>query len=470
MPQTHLHPRLFEKLLSGDVTIEEVRELVWHLMETCPDCAQGVEVDWKLSPPGGEETGDDCAVGASDNQHAQIDVSSGNEEAGPLDEIFDRLSAKARETMRQVDRDRAIAPALVDELVQLPAARQRLVVHNTSKYHTLPVAELLLERAWAKGFDEPKAADSLAGLSLDVIERTESEFYGQEILSDARGRAWALRGNFNRILGDLREAEGAFARAHGYLKKGTGDLLERARLLTLESTLLRVQLRQEDASRMLDEVVRIYRLLDERHLVGRTMINQAHLLDERGESGKAILVLREAQTLIDPEREPRLVRVVQHNLVMTLSNMGHYEEAMTLVPALRRNMVQDGSRADLLRLRWQEGRIHLGLGNDARAEAAFLEVRKGMEELEFAYDVAVVSLELAALYTRQRRTGEIRELAAQMFPIFQSRDLHQEAIAALLLFQRAVEMDTLTLRMVEEVADVVRRSQERPRPQSPEPS
>ena len=57
-----------------------------------------------------------------------------------------------------------------------------------------------------------------------------------------------------------------------------------------------------------------------------------------------------------------------------------------------------------------------------------------------------------------------------MVPIFQSRDLHQEAIAALLLFQRAVEMDTLTLRMVEEVADVVRRSQEKPRPQTPEPS
>jgi hypothetical protein len=57
-----------------------------------------------------------------------------------------------------------------------------------------------------------------------------------------------------------------------------------------------------------------------------------------------------------------------------------------------------------------------------------------------------------------------------MFPIFQSRDLRQEAIAALLLFQRAVEMDTLTLRMVEEVADVVRRSQEKPRPRAPEPS
>lgn len=141
-----------------------------------------------------------------------------------------------------------------------------------------------------------------------------------------------------------------------------------------------------------------------------------------------------------------------------------------MIPALRARVVQHGTRSELLRLRWQEGKIHVGLGNENRAEAAFLEVRKGFLELGLQYDVASVTLELAALYMRQRRTGEIRDLAAQMFPIFQSRDLHQEAIAALLLFQRAVEMDTLTLRMVEEVADVVRRSQEKPRPQMAEPS
>jgi hypothetical protein len=194
------------------------------------------------------------------------------------------------------------------------------------------------------------------------------------------------------------------------------------------------------------------------------------LVYELGEADRAIEVLRTAQGLIDAQREPHIARVAQQNLIVYLSETGFCEEAMAMIPSLRHKLVAEGTRTELLRLRWLEGKIHLGLGNEARAEAAFLEVRRGMLDLEFAKDVALIGLELAALYMRQRRTGEIRELAAQMFPIFQSRDLRQEAIAALLLFQRAVEMDTLTLRMVEEVADVVRRSQEKPRPRAPEPS
>jgi hypothetical protein len=131
---------------------------------------------------------------------------------------------------------------------------------------------------------------------------------------------------------------------------------------------------------------------------------------------------------------------------------------------------ESGSRFDLLRLRWTEGDILQGLGHESRAEAAYLEVRKGFIEHGISYDAASVTLALATLYLRQGRAAEIKQLAVEMLPIFQSRDLHQEAIAALLLFRRAVEMENLTLRMIEEVSEVVRRSQGKPSPRSEEPS
>ena len=84
--------------------------------------------------------------------------------------------------------------------------------------------------------------------------------------------------------------------------------------------------------------------------------------------------------------------------------------------------------------------------------------------------MAVVSLELAALYLRQGRTAEIKQLAAEMVPIFESQDVHQDTIAALLLFKKAVDMETLTARMLEEVSGVLHRSKGRPRPQAEEPS
>ena len=129
-----------------------------------------------------------------------------------------------------------------------------------------------------------------------------------------------------------------------------------------------------------------------------------------------------------------------------------------------------GRRIDLLRLRWLEGKIQLGLGHEARAESAFLEVRKGFAELEMGYEVAAVSLELSALYLRQGRTAEIRQLAEEMVPIFESQDVHKDTLAALFLFKKAVDMETLTARMLEEVSGVLHRSKGRPRPQAEEPS
>lgn len=467
MRHKHLDPQLFERLLGGDVRPEEIRELAWHLMETCPHCAQGVEVDWMLAsaPDEATEQADDAAC-CSTPVRPFTESTSGSWS----NDFIDRLSTRVRATMKSVEKQRADAPQLVAQLLSLPAARQRLLVHNDSRFQTLPLAELLLERAWELGFDQPRTADEVAELALGVVEQNDRASLSAAMMADVQARAWGLRGNFRRILGDVRGAEGAFSKAHEFLSQGTGDLMERARVLTLQSTLLRLQLRLEDAETMLAEVIGIYGLLDEQHLVGRTMINRALLSNEQGEPERAIAMLQDAQRLLEPEREPHLLKIVQHNLVSYLSQLGRYEEAVALIPGLRRRLIEDGNRSDLLRLRWQEGRIHVGLGHHARAEAALLEVRKGMEELGFVHEVAVVTLELAALYMRQRRTAEIRDLAAQMFPIFQSRDLHQEAIAALLLFQRAVEMDTLTLRMVEEVAEVVRRSQEKPRPQTPEPS
>jgi len=173
---------------------------------------------------------------------------------------------------------------------------------------------------------------------------------------------------------------------------------------------------------------------------------------------------------MDPERDPRLTLVAHQNLISLLTDLGRYEEAQAMLPKVRQRSVELGRRIDLLRLRWLEGKIQLGLGHEARCESAFLEVRKGFAELGIGFDVAVVSLELAALYLRQGRTAEIKQLAVEIVPIFESQDVHQDTIAALLLFKKAVEMETLTARMLEEVSGVLHRSKRRPSPRAEEPS
>jgi len=281
---------------------------------------------------------------------------------------------------------------------------------------------------------------------------------GCEILDDLRGRAWAYRGNCRRIRGDFRAAWEAFHEANRCVSQGSGDLLEMARLYDLESTLCRAQRRSGEARNLIEKAISIYISTDEQHLAGRTMVSQSLLLSEEGQFKQAILVLKEALERIEPAREPHLVIVAQHNLMSYLTQLGRYEEAQAMLPKVRRLTAENYSRYELMRLRFLEGKIQLGLGHESRAEAAYLEVRKGFAELEVGYSVADVSLELAALYLRQGRPAEIKQLAAEMVPLFESRDLHQEAIAALMLFKRAVEMETLTARIVQEVSGVLQRS------------
>jgi enoyl-CoA hydratase/carnithine racemase len=53
-------------------------------------------------------------------------------------------------------------------------------------------------------------------------------------------------------------------------------------------------------------------------------------------------------------------------------------------------------------------------------------------------------------------------LAAEILPVFQSREVYREAAAALIVFQRAAEMEQLTLGLVDEVGTYLREARNDP--------
>ena len=113
-------------------------------------------------------------------------------------------------------------------------------------------------------------------------------------------------------------------------------------------------------------------------------------------------------------------------------------------------------------LRWLEGRILSALGREWPAEEAFIEARDAFIEESIGYDTALVCLDLAVLYARQGRTAEMRLLAERMLPIFQSRDVHREAIASLILFRDAAVAETASLALVEQVGRYLQRARHDP--------
>jgi len=459
MAHGHLDLRLLERLLEGKITAAEVRELARHLLEVCPHCAEATELDWVVSSDQQVSAGSaSVPLGADDAGEDACGVS------------FDRVRQRLEATVSLLSTQREQAPGLLRELDQHPLERQRILIRNKARFQNLPLAELLLERAWQRGFDDPIEAEAVAELAGAVLDCIEPAFFSSEVLNDLRGRCWAYRGNFRRIASDFRGAEAAFQQAERLQAEGSGDLLEQARLFGLRATFCRDRVLLKEAREFLNKAVKIYFATEESHLAGRSLIELGVLSMKEGSDDEAVKLLERGLQEIDAEQEPRLILVARFNLVRCLANQGRYEEAMALLPQVRRLAAERASRFDLVRLRWLEGKILLGLGHESRAEAAFLEVRKGFVEQGVAYDAAGVNFDLAALYLRQGRPTELKQLAVEMLPILQSRSVHQEAIAALLLFRRAVEMENLTLRMIEEVSEVVRRSQGKPSPRNEEPS
>ena len=111
-----------------------------------------------------------------------------------------------------------------------------------------------------------------------------------------------------------------------------------------------------------------------------------------------------------------------------------------------------------MRLRWLEGKILRDLGRAGEAEAAFREVRDELIGLGLGLDAALVSLDLAMILLERGDAGELKRLAAEMIPVFESRDDHQKALAAFLLFHKAAEAEQVTLGLLQEVASSLERT------------
>jgi hypothetical protein len=71
-------------------------------------------------------------------------------------------------------------------------------------------------------------------------------------------------------------------------------------------------------------------------------------------------------------------------------------------------------------------------------------------------------LELASLYLKEKRPEMVRRLAQQMQSVFQDQGLHQETRKALALFEKAVELGSVTPELVQPMIDFLYRAQANP--------
>ena len=442
MSAKHLNLVTLERFAESDLDHEEMIEAGRHL-STCGPCRArlrgevhgGAAILERLARKGWPE-----------------------EEPTGYEQVFERLQGKALERIQKVQDERQLAPGLVAELSRWPFPEQRRMIREEARFHSAALVDVLLDQCSVVNQKDPAQSEETARLALDIADRIGLADCGHVLANDLRARAWAYIGNTRRIFSDFRAAESAMAKAEALLEEGSGDPLERARVLDLKASLLRSQRRFDSALATIDQVISIYRRVHEEHRQGRALISKAMILGYAGEQEKGISLFFQALDLIDTQKEPRLALVALNNLLIDLTELGRYDEASALVPEIHKFLAQ-GTRADRLHVFWAEAQLESGRGQVESAEAKLHLVRGEFVAEGLGYDAAMASLDLAKIYLGQGRTAETRQLAAEMHSIFISREIHREALVALVFFQKAAEQERATVQLVEEVTSYLRRAQ-----------
>lgn len=212
---------------------------------------------------------------------------------------------------------------------------------------------------------------------------------------------------------------------------------------------------------VLGEALEIYRRAGDFHHQGRVLLKMGeitgHIHPEEG-----ITHIQNALTLIDSPKEPYLDLCAQHALAQFLSDSGQPEAALAVLDRARPLYERFGDEFTQLRLHWLEGKIAHRLGQLDEAEQIFTQLWDELRVRDLNQEVVLVSIEIAQVLTQKGETARAADLAGQCFSIMKGWRLHNDALAAWIVFQDALAQGAAEGKVFEEIEAYYRRHWVRP--------
>ena len=318
-----------------------------------------------------------------------------------------------------------------------------------------------MEESFNGRHDDAPRTLQLAELGVEVTERLDAAVYTAAAVNDLRARAWAMKGNALRVLSDLRGAGRCLTRALKLLEQGSGDPLEEARVCEFFAALRSNQRRFDQAVRLQQRAMRLYRRSSHRERLGRAMVDLASYNALSGDRDLAIEMVQKALELIDGEHDPRTVLAARHNLAVFLQESGRLREALGVLMGARSLYETLGDRRNLLKLRWLEANLARDVGDRQLAEEAFEAVYHGFVD-ESPLLAAEVALELATLYLETGREAEVAAIVLAIEKVFRSHDVETDMLTSWLVLREAVDRKRLHGALIKDVATRLRALRESP--------
>jgi tetratricopeptide (TPR) repeat protein len=413
----------FQRALAGaDLTLEEAEELLRH-WETrrARRLRQGRGAEDLLT-----------MIGDTSRSHAR--------------RAFQRLLRVSGPPSAPKAEDRTVVPEQLAALRAIPPEHRVSAAKVSRDLQNWALCEAAVLESVEFASRDLKEARVWAQVAVEIAERVKGP---EGWCKRVRGYAGGATANILRVTGDHRAAEVELEAAKRLWLAGSDpdQLLDPGWLLDVEGALRRDQRRFDEALSCFDQSRPLSRP------AARPLIMKGFTYEVMGEYESAIATLLEAERLLDRQSDPRPWYKQRANLAVLYTHVGRYHEAVDLVAETRQVAIELGDEIDLVRLTWLDGRIAAGLGHRAEALGLLAQAREEFEAWEMWYDVALALIEEAALLLDESRTTEVKALTRELVKVFQSKRIHREALAALRLFQEAVEQDRATF---EQARDLLR--------------
>lgn len=269
------------------------------------------------------------------------------------DEAFEKAATRFAAHQSLLERERAAADRLIDQLADLSLVQRQLLIDNSPRFQIWGLAERLIEEAQhhVGKFDSSSQLD-LMRTAIAVAENLDPRIYGHYRHRDLQASAWAQLGNALRIAAGYDSAAEAFAVAHGYLDQGTGCATRKAYLESLEVSLLHSLARLGPSLALANRALARLPATDSPLRV--KLLHQRAMAEPVPE--RAIAGFRQVLDQISVNEQPLFTFVVLQALSSQLAEVGRLDEGHEAVTQAGR-LVHHAKRWGVIHLEWSSAAL-----------------------------------------------------------------------------------------------------------------